>query len=251
MPGTGDITRLIRVYPDLVTLSRAAADRVIASASAAIRHRGRFSIVLAGGSTPKALYMLLAADARAIDWAKVHVFFGDERCVGPDDKDSNFRTAAESLLSRVPIPQANVRRICGELGPVRAADEYDRLVTDHLNEHIMFDLVVLGMGPDGHTASLFPGRDTAGDASRRAVSVVAPAGFAVPDRVSLTVGALAASRETIVLAVGADKAAMIARAAAERSVPDSCLPIAQVWAASAHLNWMVDAAASSTAHAAR
>lgn len=240
-----DISRQVQVFPDLAALSKTAADRVITAIAPAIRRRGRFSIVLAGGSTPKALYTLLATDAKAVDWANVHIFFGDERCVGPTDKDSNFRTATESLLSRVPIVHDNVRRIRGEFGAAPAAAEYDQLIKAYLAEHVAFDLVLLGVGPDGHTASLFPGHDFAGDAPHRAVAAVAPAGFAVSDRVTLTVGALAAARETRVLAAGSDKAAIIARAAAEKSAPVQDLPIARVWASSSNFNWMLDAPAAS------
>ncbi|MEK6703084.1 MAG: 6-phosphogluconolactonase [Planctomycetota bacterium] len=245
MPLDSDIARHVQVFPDLAALSRAAADRVIAATAPAIRKRGRFSIVLAGGSTPKALYTLLAAGAKVVDWVNVHVFFGDERCVAPGDKDSNFRSAAEALLSRVPIQGSNVRRIRGELGPVAAAAEYDQLITAYLAEHVAFDLVLLGVGADGHTASLFPGRDFAGDAARRGVAAVAPAGFPVRDRVTLTVDALAAARESWTLAAGSDKAETIARAVAQRSTKDPRLPITRVWAASSNFTWMLDTAAAS------
>lgn len=152
----------IETYTDGAALARAAAERFVEQAGSAIAGKGRFSVVLAGGSTPKALYRRLAADpfAGAIDWTRVHVFWGDERTVPPDHMDSNFRMAHDSLLSRLPIPVRNIHRISGEADPQEAAQDYDQTLRSFFADaHACFDLVLLGMGDDGHTASLFPGSE--------------------------------------------------------------------------------------------
>lgn len=124
----------------------------------AIKERGRFSIALAGGSTPKALYELLASSADLYQWDKWHIFFSDERTVTPDDPDSNYHMARESLLSNVPIPENQIYRMEGELDPQAAAEKYTQRLTDVFGDDLpRFDLILLGMGDDGHTASLFPG----------------------------------------------------------------------------------------------
>ncbi len=126
------------------------------AANEAISERGEFRLALSGGGTPKPVYAALAA--RPIDWGKVLITFGDERCVPPDDAESNFRMASEVLLDHVAIPQANVLRMAGEMDPAAAAAAYESELRRRSPEGIFrHDLVLLGMGPDGHTASLFPG----------------------------------------------------------------------------------------------
>src|SRR5699024_4642592 len=122
---------------------------------------GEFSVALAGGNTPKSLYELLAGDAfrDQIEWSKVSIYFGDERAVPPDHPDSNYAMARGALLSRVPIPEDNIHRMRGEIDPEDAAIEYGRVLKSTYGDHGGLDLVLLGMGDDGHTASLFP--DTA------------------------------------------------------------------------------------------
>lgn len=150
------------IFPDLDSLAQAAAEIVVTSAQAAIAARERFSIGLSGGSTPRPLYALLASPAYAprIDWPNVHVFWGDERCVPPDHPDSNYRMARETLLDRVPLLPDNIHRMPGERDPEAGAGAYDA----HLRSFFAadgedvprFDLLLLGMGGDAHTASLFP-----------------------------------------------------------------------------------------------
>ena len=178
-------------------VARAAADQIVAALNG-----GAHTLVLAGGNTPKRCYELLAgAD---VQWGRVTVLFGDERCVPPDHPDSNYRMAKEALLDAV--APATVHRIAGELGPDEAASAYDRIVSA-LNP---LDVVLLGVGEDGHTASLFPGHPE-----------LQATGFAVgvrnapkppPDRVSLTMAALQGARHVIVLATGAGKADAVVRA---------------------------------------
>src|SRR5262245_10042141 len=128
----------------------------------AVQSSERFSVALSGGHTPKSLYSLLATDnyRKKIDWNKVHIFWGDERCVGPTDDQSNYRMARESLLEKVPIPQQNIHRVLAELPDHNtAAENYEKQLRESFNmpkDWPRFDLILLGMGPDGHTASLFP-----------------------------------------------------------------------------------------------
>jgi 6-phosphogluconolactonase len=149
----------IHEFPDSGSLAVGAAEQLIELANSAIAEHGRFSIALSGGSTPKSLYELLATSAYAerINWQQVHVFWGDERCVPPDHVDSCYRMAREALLSHVPLPADNIGRIQGEVPPDEAATKYERILHHFFGEQApRFDLILLGMGDDGHTASLFP-----------------------------------------------------------------------------------------------
>ena len=150
----------IRIYPDTDHLARAAAEGFVALAAEAVGRRlpdrGQFSVALAGGSTPRAAYALLAAEE--VDWSRVHVFWGDERCVPPDHPDSNYRLAREALLDHVSLPAGNVHRMRGEMEPEAAAQAYAAELRAFFGtQWPSFDLVLLGMGNDGHIASLFPG----------------------------------------------------------------------------------------------
>lgn len=149
-------------YPNSEALAKGAAEFFVRLAEESIKARGRFSVALSGGATPKALYEALASSAliARINWNRVYIFWGDERCVPPGDKESNYRLAYEALLLHAPIPPENVHRIHGERPPERAAHDYSRRLTDFFSliEHEMprFDLILLGLGTDGHIASLFP-----------------------------------------------------------------------------------------------
>jgi 6-phosphogluconolactonase len=202
----------VRVFDDAEAVSRAAADEFVRAAGKA----GRFRVALSGGSTPRRMYQLLAeAPYRArVDWGKVEIFWGDERAVPPDDKDSNYRMAREALLDRVPVPASQVHRIEAER-PERdqAARDYQATVArvfgvDPAGPPPSFDLVLLGMGPDGHTASLFP--HTAGlDEAQRWVIVNHVPKFNA-DRLTLTYPILNRAHEILFLVAGADKAAPLA-----------------------------------------
>ena len=152
----------VRVCGDLGEISREAARFFCELSQQSVQRSGRFAVALAGGSTPKTLYRLLAEDFRErVDWNRVHLFWADERCVPPSHADSNFAMVRDALLSRVEIPDANVVRMRGEDPPDAAAAAYERVLRAqfHLEpaEWPRFDLVLLGLGDDGHTASLFPG----------------------------------------------------------------------------------------------
>ncbi|HEX9919035.1 MAG TPA: 6-phosphogluconolactonase, partial [Pyrinomonadaceae bacterium] len=162
MPADDRATPNIQIFADADAVARAAAQRFVELARASINSNGRFSVALAGGSTPKRIYELLAGGefAAQLYWPGVHVFFGDERCVPPDDADSNYRMANEALLSRVGLPDENVHRMRGEGDAVANARLYEDELRDFFGEGAAwpeFDLILLGMGDDGHTASLFPG----------------------------------------------------------------------------------------------
>jgi len=178
----------------------------------AIGERGRCTIALPGGSSPRPVYAALAEPPLwgAIDWMKVHVYFGDERAVPPDDPESNYRMACDTLLCRVPVPHTQVHRMEAEREDRdTAADDYARILPEAL------DVLLLGMGPDGHTASLFPGSPALLEKTRRVVPVVGPK--PPPRRLTITPPVIAAAREIVVITTGAGKAPMVARARDERT----------------------------------
>lgn len=157
----------VQIYPDTQYLAQAAVEIFIQTAETAIRERELFSVSLSGGSTPQALYQLLASEpfSERVDWARTQIFWGDERCVPPDHPDSNYFKAKTMMLDDVPVPENNIHRILAEHPPEQAAQEYEETLLSFFSslpsreerENASFDLVLLGMGDDGHTASLFPG----------------------------------------------------------------------------------------------
>jgi 6-phosphogluconolactonase len=195
---------LLTVVPDPADVARPAAEWLEAEIAAAVRARGGCALGLAGGRTPEPVYLELA-QAADIDWRRVSVFFSDERAVPPDHAQSNYRMVRAALLSRVPIPAASVHRMEAER-PDRdaAARDYGRLLPPAL------DILVLGIGPDGHTASLFPGSAALDERRRLVLPVV---GTKPPaDRMTITPPVIEAAHRVAVIATGADKAAMAARA---------------------------------------
>lgn len=153
----------IIVVPNIEELSHRAAEELVALAIKTVQEKGFFTVALSGGTTPQWLYKVLAGERyrNQVPWPHVHLFWGDERCVPPDHPDSNYRMARELLIGNIPIPERNIYRMPAELdNPERAAMEYERIITSffHLSPSALprFDLVILGMGDDGHTASLFP-----------------------------------------------------------------------------------------------
>jgi len=195
----------MRIYPNVDDLSAAAAEEFVHSARAAITERGRFVVALSGGSTPKRLYSMLtkAPFREYIEWSLVHVLFGDERFVPPTDEQSNERMARESLLSHVPVPPAQVYGMVRGETPAAAADAYEAKLRDLLGDNGQIDLTLLGVGPDGHTASLFPGDPAVHESSRW--TVAAKAGLGVSDRITLTPPLINRSKTVMFLVAGADK----------------------------------------------
>ena len=199
----------VNVYENPEELAEAAARGFAARANEAIDEIGRFAVVLAGGSTPKATYEILARDyADRIDWSNVHVFFGDERSVPPDHEDSNYRTASEALLDHVPV--ASVHRMQGELPPDEAAEAYEEELRAFFGQEDLprFDLILLGTGDDGHTASLFP-ETSALEVHDRWV-VANPVLKLETTRITLTVPAINAARAVYFLVAGEGKARPVA-----------------------------------------
>ncbi len=230
----------VRVFEDPQELARAAADMFAEGATRSIREKGRFAVALAGGSTPKALYELLAGEYRdALDWSRVHVFFGDERCVPPDHEDSNYRMAQEALLSRVPV--GSVHRMPGELSPPYAAVLYEEELATFLGDGPDFDLVLLGIGEDGHTASLFPSTPALDVRDRWAVEN--PVEKLGTTRLTLTVPAINAARDIIFLVAGEGKAKALKKIlegdADTREYP------AKLVHPSGKLTWIIDREAAS------
>jgi 6-phosphogluconolactonase len=190
-------------------LARGAAAMFLAAYGAAIRERGLFTAVLSGGRTPRALYGLLGTEYRdKIDWRRVHLFWGDERCVPPERDESNFKTANESLISLIDIPSENVHRIKGELPPKEAALAYEGEIRSFFSlgpgRLPPFDLVLLGLGRDGHTLSVFPGTAALGEKERLVVENYV--GVLDSWRVTFTISALKGSRNVVFLVSGRDKA---------------------------------------------
>jgi 6-phosphogluconolactonase len=186
---------------------------------------GGGDIVLAGGSTPKAVYeqFVVAVRTVGLDLSKTTFWLGDERCVEPDDERSNYRMIRETLLDPLAdFTQPTIHRIKGELGPDRAADDYERALRDAGPPN--FDLVLLGIGPDGHTASLFPGQATLAERSRLVVAVPEAGLEPFVARVSLTVTALTSSQRIVFLAKGESKADAVAHAFGQDADPDPSVP---------------------------
>ena len=234
------------VEANLEALSRAAAAHVLALANQRIVASGRFSLALAGGSTPKRLYELLASPEFACqtDWSAWQVYFGDERCVVHDHADSNYRMAREALLAHVPIPPAQVHPMVRDPEtPDADATAYAADLANQLDQAggiPVFDLVLLGMGDDGHTASLFPGTEILDVTDRAVATVYVPAKASW--RISLTFPGLEQARELLVLVAGAATAPVLARVLGQPEAP-AHYPVERI-AARGTVNWMLDEAAA-------
>jgi 6-phosphogluconolactonase len=208
------MTRTVRRFPDLDALSRAVADEVAAIAAAAVRDRGRASIALSGGKTPEGLFQLFAARGPdALPWSQVDLWWCDERMVPPSDPASNAGRARAALIEPLGLSASRVHRIAGELAdPEAAARAYHDALVESLGSPPILDLCLHGLGEDGHTASLFPDSAALAETGRYAIAARAPAGFAVPERVTLTVPVLRAARRVRFLVAGGDKAEAVAAA---------------------------------------
>ena len=208
---------------------------IAAEAEAAIAERGLFRLALAGGETPRAVHQALARIGAHLAWARVQITFGDERCVPPEDADSNFRMAKESLFDRVPLPEGNIFRIRGEIAPEDAAREYeDKLaaVAARLAEpRYVHDLILLGMGPDGHTASLFPGSPALDETVRNVIPATGPK--PPPQRITMTFPLLNAARKVCFLVKGGERLPLVEKIVAG----DASYPAGRVRAGS--VRWMV------------
>ena len=214
---------ILEICSDPRSLGEAAAKFIAGTIVATVAAQGSCAIALAGGRTPRGTYGLLAE--RYVDkvpWSAVHVFWGDERCVPPDDPDSNFGMAKDALLGRVPIPPRNVHRIQGERSPADAAEAYEAELRAFFPRDCplpTFDCVILGAGADGHTASLFPGSRALEEANRWVVAVEAPEGLPCRNRVTLTLPAIDGSKTALFLISGADKNSVVRDLRRARDIP--------------------------------
>ena len=240
--------RIIRIFPDVEALSKAAAFEFVRWAGEAVAARGRFTVALSGGSTPKRLYELLAAapSRSQIDWGRVEFFWGDERCVPPDHKDSNYRMAREAMLAHLPIPHEHIHRMEAERSDREAAArDYEAVIARVFGvssggEPPALDLLLMGMGPDGHTASLFPHTQALDETRRWVVPNHVPQ--LNTDRMTLTRPILNRGREVLFLVAGADKAERLAEVLAGPADPKR-LP-SQSIQPEGQLVWFVDSAAA-------
>lgn len=244
---------IVRVLADAAALYRAAAEEFVARTGDAVRARGVATVALAGGSTPRGLYALLASDADGyrprVPWEQIHLFWGDERHVPPDHADSNFRMAHEALLARVPVPPSHVHRVRAEHPDAgRVAEEYEGEIRGFFTGRGLmdgafprFDLVLLGMGPDGHTASLFPGTAMLHETERIVRAPWVPRLNA--HRITLTPPALNRAAAVVFLVAGEEKAETL-RAVLEGERQPDAYPSQVIRPSSGELLWLVERAAA-------
>jgi 6-phosphogluconolactonase len=240
----------VRILPDGQAIARRCAQGFVEIAAAAVKEKSSFTVVLSGGSTPKTLYGLLVNDPvlrSQVPWDKMHLFFGDERHVGPSDEQSNFRMATEAMISKSPLKPEQVARIKGEYPEAEdAAKEYEQEIRRHFKlsdgQFPRFDLVLLGMGSEGHTASLFPGTKALHE--NRRIAVHNWVGKVLMDRITLTVPAINNAANIIFMVTGADKAPALT-AVLERFYEPDQLPAQLIQPTSGSLLWLVDTAAGS------
>lgn len=235
----------IVVVPDAEALAREAAQRFVDLAREAAGSRGRFTVALSGGSTPGRLFRLLAEEPYRVQipWEEVYLFWADERCVPPEDAGSNYGLVEEALITHVPIPAENVHRVRGELEPGMAARAYDNRLQDFFcGPRPRFDLVLLGLGKDGHTASLFPGSPLLEERERLAAPAMATTPDRPAERVTLTLPAINTARQVLFLVAGEAKAEVV-QAVIEG--PAGRYPAQQIQPTAGQLTWLLDAEAAS------
>lgn len=226
-----------QVFDSLDALSRAAASELVVLARAAT---GAFHVALSGGSTPKRLFQELTAVGAAVPWDRVHLWWGDERCVPPDHPDSNYGMTRKTLIEPLGLDPTHVHRIAGERPPDEAAIAYEGALVAAIGAPPAFDLLYLGMGPDGHTASLFPGSPGLAETTRLVIAnpIDSPLAHGKATRITLTYPALAAAKHTRFLVCGSDKATMLSRVVrGDRTLPSALVTGADVV-------WMIDRGAA-------
>jgi 6-phosphogluconolactonase len=231
---------MIRICHDLEALSFAAAELFAAEAQQAVQARGRFMVALSGGSTPSRTYELLAREPfrELVPWQQTHIFWGDERCVSTDDPRSNARMAHRSLLDHVPIPATLVHPMICTPSPQAGAVAYEALLRDYFaNDNLRFDLILLGLGENGHTASLFPGTAVLEEQQHWVGEVyVAEEGL---HRLTLTAAAINQAALVVFLVSGSDKAPILRKVVQEAQNPRS-IPAQLIKPVDGGLLWLVD-----------
>lgn len=242
----------VQILPDDAAIAHAAAELILDACLGAIHARGVAHLALAGGATPRPAYELLSQPEYAdlIAWSRVQVYWSDERLVPPDHPDSNYRLAAETLISRVPLPPQNVHRMRGELAPAAAAQAYEDELRSSLpageDGFPCFDLMMVGMGDDGHIASLFPGSPALREQQRWVVAAEhnqpPPP---VVSRLTLTLPVINAAAKVLVIVTGEKKAERVRQALEEPSASQE-LPVQWIKPTRGKLTWLLDAAAASS-----
>jgi 6-phosphogluconolactonase len=231
----------IEVFSDIESLSLRAVSIFISASRNSIATKKRFAVAISGGSTPRRLYGLLGSEAYRdqVDWPHVHFFWADERCVPKEDQASNFRTAFDTLLSKVPLPDKNIHRIKGEEAPDKAARDYEEEIGRFFggSERPGFDLVILGMGEDGHTASLFPGSKSLGEKVKLALPVYL--GEPKKDRVTLTLPVLNSADQILFIVAGSTKAAALSEVLEDGEKKEG-LPAGLIHPAHGNVTWLID-----------
>lgn len=236
----------VHVFHNLENASRALADTIVKEADEAVKKKGRFLLALCGGNTPRFLYSLLASEyAKNIEWSVVHLFWGDERYVPKDHPESNFAFAYHNLISKVSLPAQNIHRINTEgETPERAAESYEKILREFFEEaegeaFQTFDVTLLGMGKDGHTASVFPESLVIKEKSRWIAAVDAPPSILPQSRITLTLPALNTSGAVFFLVSGAEKSVVLRSILEEPDKARRHYPAAMVQARR-KLVWYVD-----------
>jgi 6-phosphogluconolactonase len=234
------------ILPDLETLSYKAVALIRERSKECIASRGKFVIALSGGSTPRELYGLLGGFPLRdqVDWSRVHFFWSDERCVPKDDEASNFRMAAEALFSKISVPEGNIHRIKGEKEPEEGAREYEEEIRDFFrtSRYPSFDLFLLGVGEDGHTASLFPGAETLRETERLSLPVYMKG--AVLKRITLSLPVLNAAHHILFLVSGRSKAAVVGKILGGKEDREK-YPAGLVQPPHGRVTWLIDKEAAS------
>jgi 6-phosphogluconolactonase len=228
----------IQKVRDLADLSWAGAKHFVKAAAESIAARGVFHVAISGGATPLPMYALMALPewVAKVDWPKVHVYWADERCVPPDHDQSNYGAAHHAMLGKVGIPEGNIHRMRGEMPPEEAALAYEALIAD-----VTFDVIQLGMGNDGHTASLFPNTAVIHEQKRRVASLYVP--HMDSWRITLTPPAINAAREVIFMISGGEKAEVLRQIFHGPYEPDR-LPSQIINPSSGKFTWVLDEAAA-------
>lgn len=240
--------REIKVFKDKISLSKFAADKVTEIARKSVETRNIFHLVLSGGGTPTTLYEMLtkAPYLTNFPWNRSHFYWGDERSVAPGGEGSNFGQASKILLSKVPVPRYNIHRIKGELTPEQAVDDYQVQLLAHAEQGMnwpVFDVVLLGMGADGHTASLFPGQSSSDDLKQAIIPVTADYAGRPAQRLSLTPAVINSARYVIFLVMGADKSVSVASSIEGDHDPLN-KPSQRIQPVSGRILWLLDEAAA-------
>jgi 6-phosphogluconolactonase len=233
----------ILVYDHDDALARAAAELFIESAATAAAAGHPFRVALSGGSTPRLFLRLLGTSeyAARVDWSQVQLFWGDERCVPPDHAASNYRMAKQALIDHVPIPDENVHRMKGEIDPQAAAAEYEALLRDIFGDTARFDLILLGLGDNGHCASLFPGKRAVRETERWVMAEFIEE--VQMSRITLTPVAINAAVIDAFVVCGREKARIVRRVI-ERTPDIDAVPASAISPVAGRLLWLLDDAAA-------